>query len=164
MAKTVFRFDSPGSIQHWTAVDDRVMGGISQSRIRHDNGCAVFEGVVSLERNGGFASVRSPAGPLGLAGADGCVIDARGDGHRFKLNLFVDDAFDAMSYQTTFTPEAGGWSAIRLPLTGFTASFRGRLVKRAPALDPARIRQIGLMIAGGQSGSFTLWVREIRLS
>lgn len=41
----------------WAAIDDRVMGGISRGRLRHDAaGHAVFEGNVSLERNGGFAS------------------------------------------------------------------------------------------------------------
>jgi hypothetical protein len=98
MAKPLFRFDEASSVQNWTAIDDRVMGGISRSRLRHEaSGCAVFEGVLSLERNGGFASVRSAAGPLGVAGAQACVIEVRGDGHRFKLNLFTDDAFDAVS-------------------------------------------------------------------
>lgn len=37
------------------AIDDRVMGGISRSTLRHDPaGHAVFEGAVSMERNGGF--------------------------------------------------------------------------------------------------------------
>lgn len=164
MAKTLFRFDEVGSAQDWMAIDDRVMGGVSQSRLRfEDAGYAVFEGVVSLERNGGFASVRSAAGPLGLAGADACVIEAQGDGHRFKLNLFTDDAFDALSYQAAFAPAAGGWSSIRLPMTEFKARFRGRDVTDAPALDPARIRQVGLMMADGQSGAFVLRVRSIQL-
>jgi hypothetical protein len=140
------------------------MGGISRSHLRHEvAGYAVFEGVVSLQRNGGFASVRSAAGPLGLAEADACVIEAKGDGRQFKLNLFMGDAFDAVSYQATFTPVAGGWSSIRLPLTEFTARLRGREVADAPILDPARIRQVGLMIAGGQSGAFVLCVRSIQL-
>jgi hypothetical protein len=55
--------------------------------MRHDPlGHAVFEGVVSLERGEGFASVRSSAGPRGMAGAAMCVVEARGDGRRYKLN------------------------------------------------------------------------------
>ena len=164
MAKPLFRFDNVGSVQNWTAIDDRVMGGISRSRLHYEvAGHAVFEGVVSLERSGGFASVRSETGPLGLPGADACVIEARGDAKRFKLNLFTEDAFDSLSYQATFTPSAECWSSIRLPISEFTARFRGREVTSAPALDPARIRQVGLMIAGGQSGAFALCVRSIVL-
>jgi len=164
MAKLLFRFGDASSVQNWMAIDDRVMGGISRSRLRYeDAGHAVFEGAVSLERNGGFASVRSDAGPRGSPGADACVIEARGDDKRFKVSLFTDDAFDSLSYQAMLTPSAECWSSIRLPISEFTARFRGREVTGAPALDPARIRQVGLMIAGGQSGAFALCVRSIYL-
>jgi hypothetical protein len=164
MVKTLFRFGEGMSVQGWDAIDDRVMGGVSLSRLRHDDaGYAVFEGVVSLDRNGGFASVRSGAGQLGMAAALACVIEARGDGRRFKLNLFMDDAFDALSYQSEFTPAAGLWTSIRLPISAFRARFRGREVTGAPALDQARIRQLGLMVSGGQAGAFALGVRSIQL-
>ena len=56
----LFDFSDPRAAEAWRAIDDRVMGGVSRSRLRHDRaGHAVFEGDVSLERNGGFASVRS---------------------------------------------------------------------------------------------------------
>lgn len=59
-------FASPASVARWSAIDDVVMGGISHSRLDHDPaGHGVFAGVVSLERNGGFASVRSPVLDLG---------------------------------------------------------------------------------------------------
>jgi hypothetical protein len=164
MARLLFRFDDARSVHGWTAIDDRVMGGVSRSRLRHDTaGHAVFEGMVSLERNGGFASVRSAAGPLGLAGARDCVIEVRGDGRQYKLSLFTDDAFDAVSHQAAFTPAVDRWASIRLPVDTFQARFRGREVGGAPVLDPGRIRQVGLMIADGQAGPFALAVRSIRL-
>ena len=56
----LFDFGDPAAVTEWNAIDDRVMGGVSGSRLRHDpTGHAVFEGSVSLERNGGFASIRS---------------------------------------------------------------------------------------------------------
>lgn len=46
----------------WYVVDDGVMGGRSSSSLRSgESGIAVFEGVLSLENNGGFASVRTVA-------------------------------------------------------------------------------------------------------
>lgn len=164
MARVLFRFDAPGSVDAWTAIDDRVMGGVSRSRLRFDEGGhAVFEGRVSLERNGGFASVRSAVGSLGLAAANDCVIEARGDGSAFKLSLFMDDAFDALSWQAGFAPAAGQWTSIRLPISEFKARFRGREVDGAGALDPGRIRQLGLMTAGARAGAFALALRSIRL-
>jgi len=164
MPKLLLDFGDSRAVQGWHAIDDRVMGGVSHSRLRYDtDGHAVFEGEVSLAQNGGFASVRCEAGPLGLPGAVDCVIDTRGDGRHFKLSLFTDDAFDAQSYQAEFTPPADAWHTIRLPLQAFSATFRGRTVPGSPALDPARIRQVGLMIAGRQAGRFALDIRSIRL-
>lgn len=164
MAKLLFDFGDRYAVDGWHAIDDRVMGGVSRSRLRHDPaGHAVFEGEVSLAQNGGFASVRSEEGPLGMRGAVDCVIDVRGDGRHFKLSVFTDDAFDAPSYQAEFTPRANEWHAIRLPLQSFRATFRGREVPGSPPIDPARVRQLGLMIAGRQAGTFVLALRSIQL-
>jgi hypothetical protein len=138
------------------------MGGVSSSRLRHDPaGHAVFEGEVSLQHGGGFASVRSASLPLGAPRARTCVIDVFGDGKRYKLNLRTDDAFDGVNYQAVIEPPAGTWTVLRLPLDAFVPTFRGRRVTGAAPLDPARLRQVGLVIADRQVGRFALAVRSI---
>jgi hypothetical protein len=100
MVRHLFDFQAAESTAGWSAIDDAVMGGVSASRLHHDPaGHAVFEGVVSLDNNGGFASVRSRRGELGTPGAVSYVLEVRGDGKRYKLNLRTDDAFDGVSYQ-----------------------------------------------------------------
>ncbi len=161
----LFDFSDPRAAEAWRAIDDRVMGGVSRSRLRHDRaGHAVFEGEVSLAQNGGFASVRSSPGERGQAGATTCLIEARGDPKQFKLSLLTDDGFDSVNYQASFAPDPHHWQTISLPISSFRASFRGRDVPGAPALDPARIRQVGLMIAARQAGSFALDIRRIALA
>ncbi len=161
----LFDFTDPATVNDLAAIDDRVMGGISRSRMRHDPaGHAVFEGTVSLERNGGFASVRSSPGTRGKPHATACVIEVRGDSKLFKLSLLTDDGFDSLNYQASFAPEGEDWRTIRLPLAAFRASFRGRGVPGAPALDAARISQVGLMIAARQAGPFALEIRRIGLA
>jgi hypothetical protein len=165
MTSVLFDFADPAAASAWRAIDDRVMGGASCSTLRHDPaGHAVFAGVVSLDRNGGFASVRSSPGERGLAGAQACLIEVRGDPRRFKLGLLTDDGFDLPSHQAGFAPAGAGWETLRIPLTAFRASFRGRDVHGVPALDPARIRQLGLMTADRQAGPFELHVRRIELA
>jgi hypothetical protein len=162
LAIDLVRFDSPASAAGWLAIDDAVMGGVSSSRLRHDPaGCAVFEGKVSLERNGGFASVRSRPGNLGVPGASTYLLEVCADGKRYKLNLRTDDAFDGVNYQARFDAPAGLWTTVRLPLGDFRPTFRGRIVSGAPPLDPARVRQVGLMIADRQAGGFRLAIRAI---
>jgi hypothetical protein len=162
---TLFDFADPVEAEGWAPIDDRVMGGISRSRLRHDPaGHAVFEGNVSLERNGGFASVRSSPAHRGIAGAQSCILEVRGDARRFKLNFLTKDAFDGLNCQATFTPDPDRWQSLHIPLAEFRPSFRGREVPGAPPLDPARIRQVGLMIAERQAGPFALAILRIRLA
>jgi hypothetical protein len=165
MCKVLFDFRHPSAVNAWHAIDDRVMGGVSKSTLRGDPaGYAVFEGEVSLERNGGFASVRCSPGERGLPGAQACLIELRGGNKQFKLSLLTDDGFDSLNYQASFAPTGPDWQTARLPLAEFRASFRGREVPGAPPLDPARIRQVGLMIAARQSGAFALDIRRISLA
>ena len=163
MSRLLFDFESAGSVADWSAIDDGVMGGISRSRLRHDPaGHAVFEGMVSLERNGGFASIRSRPLDLGAPAAADYLIELCSDGKRYKLNLRTDDAFDGVNYQGVFDAPAGTWTTVRLPVLLFRPTFRGRSVPGAAPLDPARVRQMGFMIADRQAGPFALALRSIR--
>ncbi len=157
------RFDAPSSVEGWSAIDDRVMGGISASGFRYDAaGHAAFEGTVSLDSGGGFASVRSSPMDFSVRGATVYVLEVRGDGKHYKLGLRTDHDFDGVNYQASFVPLAGVWAEIRLPIADFRPTFRGRIVPGASPLDPASVRHIGFVIADKQAGSFSLAVRSIR--
>lgn len=83
----ILDFHAPDCVHGWSAIDDRVMGGVSTSQlVFHPDGHAVFTGVVSTDRGGGFASVRHPALSLGDAGTVGYGLQVRGDGKRYKFN------------------------------------------------------------------------------
>ena len=161
MRRPLIDFASAASVARWSAIDDAVMGGISRSQLQHDPaGHAVFSGTVSLEFNGGFASVRSPLLDGNAPGASICQLEICGDGKRYKLNLRTDNSFDGVNYQVAFEAPADLWMEIYLPLISFQPSFRGRRVTAAP-FDPARLQQIGLMIADRQAGPFALAIRSI---
>lgn len=165
MTRTLFNFASAAAVADWSPIDDAVMGGLSSSQLRHDAaGHAVFEGQVSLANNGGFASIRSKPLPLHAPGARGYVLQVCGDGKRYKLNLRTDDNFDGVNYHAAFDAPAGRWTTVLLPLNAFRASFRGREVPSAASLDPARVRQVGLMTADRQAGSFALALRTISVT
>jgi hypothetical protein len=110
------------------------MGGVSASHMRHDPaGHGVFAGEVSLENNGGFASVRALAEvPETAVGALACLLEVRGDGRRYKFNLRTDGGFDGITHQASFQPPAGEWAVVRLPLEGFVATWRGRPASAEP--------------------------------
>tara|TARA_B110000196_G_scaffold262804_1_gene234824 strand:- start:34 stop:516 length:483 start_codon:yes stop_codon:yes gene_type:complete len=71
--KIVFDFTTATNSSAWQIVNDDVMGGVSTSRFQILTNGAVFSGVVSLENNGGFASVRSlPAKKNSRASTPSC--------------------------------------------------------------------------------------------
>lgn len=155
-------FSTPDSVLGWEAIDDRVMGGVSSSRmVFHPEGHAVFEGTVSRANGGGFASVRHTALRLGAADTVSYRLHVRGDGKRYKLNLRLDGAFDGVNHQAVFEPPAHQWADVDLPLAAFKATYRGRVVPGAPALHPEQVCQMGWMVADGQTGPFVLAIRSV---
>jgi len=162
--RELFRFDTAASVADFSPIDDRVMGGRSTSRLRHDPaGHAVFEGEVSLADGGGFASVRSRPLPLGDVQAATCRVEVLGDGKRYKLSLRTDDLFDGLTYQATFEPVRGEWAVLQLPLASFVPTWRGRPVEGVSAVRPESLRQLGLTIGDRQAGAFALALRSIAL-
>lgn len=154
-------FRDPAVVGEWASVDDRVMGGLSTSRIVATPEGLEFIGVVSLAHNGGFASIRARPRAHDLAGTTTLLLRVRGDGQTYKLALRTNEAFDGVQYQARFATRAGEWIEVVMPMTDFQPTFRGRQVE-VPALDPGRIRGFGLLIADRQAGPFRLVVESIR--
>ena len=148
----------------WMIVNDGVMGGISESRLSLDlQGFLVFEGRVSLDYGGGFASVRSILNRLDADPYDGILIRFKGDGKRYQLRLRQGDRMDGVAYFQHFETKTGEWEEVFLPFHSFQASYRGRRLPDYPKLDTSRISQLGLMISDKQEGNFRLEVQRIAL-
>ncbi|MGH9928597.1 MAG: CIA30 family protein [Pyrinomonadaceae bacterium] len=159
---TIFAFDEPAAGGQWYSIDDAVMGGVSASKfVVPGDGPAVFAGTLSLENNGGFASVRCEPRDFQLHGFTGIRLLVKGDGRRYKLSLKTDAAFDGVQYQAEFQTEAGVWQTKQFSFESFAPMFRGRRVPNAPELDVTQIRTFGLMISDGQAGKFRLKIRSI---
>ena len=148
----------------WMIVNDGVMGGISESRLSLDQqGFLVFEGRVSLDYGGGFASVRSILNRLDADPYDGILIRFKGDGKRYQLRLRQVDRMEGVAYLQHFETKTGEWEEVFLPFHSFQASYRGRRLPDYPKLDTRRISQLGLMISDKQEGNFRLEVQRIAL-
>jgi len=152
-------FDDAADARLWTPVNDVVMGGVSRSEFTQaEPGIARFSGTVSLENNGGFASVRTAPRQWQTSDAGAFVLRVRGDGKRYKFTVRTDNRFDGIQYQSGFAPPASEWQQVRLPVDSFVATFRGRAVPGAPRLAPARARTLGLMVSDRQAGEFSLLI------
>ena len=93
-------FEKPDSAQNWISVNDGVMGGVSEGRFeRTERKTLLFTGNLSLENNGGFASIRTKPSVMNLAGASGIIVKARGDGRTYWVDLRTARQFGASSYR-----------------------------------------------------------------
>ena len=147
----------------WRAIDDRIMGGCSRSQADHIPGQGLrFSGTVSLQNNGGFASIRSESLSADLSRYNGIIIRVCGDGKTFKLSLRTDLFFDGISYQRSFETTAGQWQEIRLPFDTFTPTHHGIKLSTVAPMDISNIKSFGFFVADRQSGTFQLDIAWIK--
>jgi NADH dehydrogenase [ubiquinone] 1 alpha subcomplex assembly factor 1 len=159
----IFDFTDSQNQTNWEAVDDRIMGGRSQSQPEHiDNVGLRFSGNVSLENNGGFASIRSGSTSIDLSQCSGLKLSLRGDGKSYKLSLRTDLFFDGVSYQTNFSTEQDTWQEVSLPFEAFVPTHHGIKLSTVASMDLTNIKSLGLFIADRQEGSFQLDIACIR--
>jgi hypothetical protein len=163
--KLLFDFQVATNQTVWQVVNDDVMGGVSTSHFEIiSNGVAVFSGVVSLENNGGFASVRSSSSRHDLSGCGCFLLRLRGDGHRYKFTVRTESGFDTPLYQCGFMTKRDEWEEHRLAFSDFVPTFRGRTLTGVPPLNPSNVVSVGLLIADKQEGLFRLeisWVKAL---
>lgn len=159
----ILDFSEAQTVGNWEAVDDRIMGGCSQSHPAYiKDGGLRFSGTVSLENNGGFASIRSNPTHFNLGQHTGLKLRLRGDGKSYKLSLRTDLFFDGVSYQTTFTTMKDTWQEITLPFAAFTPTHHGIKLSTVAPMDTTSIKSFGFFIADRQEGPFQLDVAWLK--
>ncbi|MBN8563962.1 MAG: CIA30 family protein [Leptolyngbya sp. UWPOB_LEPTO1] len=132
----------------WGALDDVVMGGVSNSGIRLEGGVAVFTGNVSIENSGGFASIRTRNfdPPLDLSNQSGIELRIKGDGNRYKFLIRDSDGWDSTGYSYSFDTVSGEWMTIQIPFAQTIPVFRAKTVPNAK-LSSKHIRSLQLMLS-----------------
>jgi transforming growth factor-beta-induced protein len=165
--QVLFAFDTPGAAGQWQTTNDGVMGGRSDGRfkINEDNNMEFF-GRLSLENNGGFASVRSRGSNLGLQKGDSIEVRVRGDGREYSLNLYTPRRGMAFSYRAKFKTSKDEWIDVRIPLAKFVATSFGRVI-RNQELDPSEVNGLGVLLGDKKSGPFELeidWIKVVKTS
>jgi hypothetical protein len=133
----------------WGAVDDVVMGGVSESGIRLMSGYALFSGNVSIDNSGGFASVRTrnfdPS--LDLSNYRGIELRIKGDGQRYKIFVRTEATWDGLGYAYSFDTKPHEWMTVRVPFRDLVPIFRAKTVKDAQPIDLSQIRSLQLMLS-----------------
>lgn len=164
--RVLFEFAGADAAKEWQTVNDGVMGGVSEGKFTiTDKKTLEFYGTLSLENNGGFASVRTKAKTLGLEKGDVLVAKVRGDGRVYSMNLYLNKPLMAFSYRATVQTKKDEWIEVKLPLDTFEATSFGRVIKDAGAVKPEEVNAVGFMLSDKQAGPFKLeieWIKVVK--
>lgn len=146
----------------WETVNDVVMGGISKSTFRIEDQKGQFRGRVSLENNGGFASVRASVPDPLSEKARGLRIRVSGDGQQYSFRIRLSGPYSRVAYRADFSTVTRNWEEHWFPWNTFRPTYRGRNLSEVPLPHPAQLREVGFIIANRQAGPFTLAIDYIR--
>ena len=156
-------FDSgakPSSL-NWNIVNDTVMGGRSSSRwISKSSSPCSFEGYLSLENNGGFASVRCDLNNENLTKTEGIFIRVKGDGRKYQFRI-RSQASRWANYSHEFKTVRNKIKTFYLPFKDFEPSWRGRSLNNLPVLKGKDVRGIGFLLGDKIQGKFQLEILSI---
>ena len=164
MKSKIADFTEQNVRSQWGVTNDDVMGGVSSSKISTgENDVLVFSGNVSLENNGGFASLRSPIDDYNLSAYDGILIKVKGDGKTYSLSFRQTKYFTGYNYTHKFLTEKDSWQIVKLPFKDFNLKYYGKEVSNFEPPEISNIKQISILISDKQQGPFKIEIEWIGL-
>lgn len=159
----VIDFGAGSGGEYWYVTNDGIMGGVSQGRAYLSDSSVVFSGTVSLENNGGFASIRSPYQQLGLSEFSEVEIKARASGLPFSVTFSKDRRFYVPNYKYLLDLDSNEWSITTFKLSDLKEYRIGNPTNRnIPESDINNLIGISFINEGKKEGEFMLEVDYIQ--
>jgi len=160
-SQVLFDFNIDSSLSEWTIVNDGVMGGISKSEmIINKDGNAQFSGSVSLDYNGGFASVRYNPNKIDVSSAEAIVIRCKGVPNRYQIRT-KSSSKERHSY-IQYINVTEEWQEIEIAMKEMYPQFRGYELDM-PNYPKIDLEEFAILIANKRYEDFQLEIDWIRL-
>lgn len=157
----LYDFSETDDWSGWEIENDVVMGGKSSSVLESSSsGNAVFKGRVSLENNGGFASLQYHFAPKNIKGYKKALILLKGDGKTYQFRMKADIE-DKASYIYKFNT-SGDWQTVEVPLKEMEPVFRGEKLE-LPNFSAETVEEIRFLIGNNKQEDFQLEIKKIEL-
>jgi hypothetical protein len=147
----------------WRIVNDDVMGGISSSKVTVKDDKIIFRGNVSLENNGGFASLRSQLKNYNFVNFSGIEIKLKGDGKRYSISMKETTYFNGYFYTNSFETKKDEWIVVQIPFNQFKLYYFGKDTNSSKKIPLDNIKEISLLIGDKQEGEFKAEIDYIML-
>ena len=160
-SNVIYDFNAETNLKDWQIVNDGVMGGVSTSSLTlTEDYHGLFSGHVSLENNGGFASVMLSTFIELENPEQSITIKVKGDGKKYQLRL-KSTKQQYQSYIKTFKTN-GEWQTLTFPLNEFEPSFRGRALD-LPNFNFDKIEEVRFLIGNKKEQDFELMIDSISI-
>jgi hypothetical protein len=156
---TLYDFSKEQDWSEWEIENDTVMGGRSSSElVKSDAGNALFKGSISLENNGGFASVQYHFAAQDMEDYSKAILRIKGDGKRyqFRIKANLSDNYSFIYYFET----TGEWQTVEIQLSEMYPVYRGKDVDR-PNFDANHIEEVRFLIGNKEAQDFVLGIDKI---
>lgn len=147
----------------WRIVNDGVMGGLSSSKAIVKDDKIIFSGNVSLENNGGFASLRSPVKDYNFEKFSGFEVKIKGDGKRYSISMKETSYFTGYFYTKSFETKKDEWIVVQIPFDQFKLYYFGEEVNANKKVPLNNIKEMSLLIGDKQDGDFVAEIDYIKL-
>ena len=158
---TLFDFNKDSDISNWTIVNDGVMGGVSQSEmIINDDGHALFTGKVSLDYNGGFASVRYNPKTIDVKAYTTLVIRCKGPAKQYQVR--TKSSTDERHSYIQYIDVSEEWKEIEVDMSTMYPTFRGRKLDM-PYYPKEALSEFAILIGNKKYEEFALEIDWIQL-
>ncbi|KAL1791999.1 hypothetical protein ACET3X_009750 [Alternaria dauci] len=172
----LFGGDKGWNASDWTASDDRVRGGASQSYLTINGSSARFHGNLDITTLGGagFASQRTTGEnrTWDLSAYDGIYLDiGKHDGKNYTLTLkdeilpLMPDGREQSSVSHEYDFESQNKLGLFVPWHAMKPMYRGREVEDPKPLDTKSVKRFSIMMRsffGTQEGDFDLTINSIK--
>ena len=160
--KEIYRFSTQTNLREWRIVNDGVMGGISKSNLLiTSEGHGQFSGHVSLENNGGFASIQLNQSAILSDEIKYIILRVKGDGKQYEFRI-KSNIYQSVSYVHQFKT-TGEWQNIQLIINDFYPQYFGQKLNR-PNFNYKKIEQISFLISNKQEEDFKILIDNISMN
>lgn len=143
----------------WRVVNDTVMGGRSRSDFTCKNPELWFTGQLSLENNGGFASIISRL-DMPFKDFTRLRLIVSGDGRRYQVRLRENISSNKVAWRAFFSAGDEKTEVLLAP-DDFDPVMRGEPAFGAQPLEHTAIHHIGFMLTSQRPGPFQLKVHAL---
>lgn len=158
---TLFDFNKESNLNDWKIVNDGVMGGVSQSQmVINDEGNAVFSGKVSLDYNGGFASVRYNPETIDVSNYTQIVIRCKGPANKYQIR--AKSSWRERHSYIQYIEVHEDWQEIKVDMSDMYPQFRGYELEM-PNYPKKELGEFAILIGNKKYQDFELEIDWIEL-